>query len=141
MIFEFIKCTVIFIQEEAARHWLYLQIRSDLLNGDLDASGRLLKLPIVSEFVTIWAFLNDPAVAILDFSLRADFQHTIEIHLMERSSSSETEASERKTLVFFLITLGIAKHRPDIFRDLFRAHEQDPSLGESYQGNTSYNIA
>ncbi len=45
------------------------------------------------------------------------------------------------TLVFFLVTLGIAKHRPDIFRDLFRAHEQDPSLGESYQGNTSYNIA
>mmetsp|Transcript_9591 Transcript_9591/g.14383 ORF Transcript_9591/g.14383 Transcript_9591/m.14383 type:complete len:144 (+) Transcript_9591:104-535(+) len=36
------------------------------------------------------------------------------------------------TLFFFLVTLGIAKHRPDIFRDLFRAHEQDPSLGESY---------
>ncbi|CBY24744.1 unnamed protein product [Oikopleura dioica] len=26
------------LKEEAARHWLYLQIRSDLLNGDLDAS-------------------------------------------------------------------------------------------------------
>ena len=36
------------------------------------------------------------------------------------------------TLVFFLVTLGIAKHRPDIFRDLFRANENDPSLGGSY---------
>ena len=36
------------------------------------------------------------------------------------------------TLVLFLVTLGIAKQRPDIFRDLFRAHERDPSLGESF---------
>lgn len=36
------------------------------------------------------------------------------------------------TSFFSFLTLGIAKHRPDIFRDLFRAHEKDPSLGESY---------
>ena len=34
----------------------------------------------------------------------------------------------------FCVTLGLAKQRPDIFRDLFRKHENDPSLGtkESY---------
>jgi len=35
------------------------------------------------------------------------------------------------TSFFFLVTLGLAKKRPDIFRDLFRAHEKDPSLGGS----------
>jgi O-antigen ligase len=36
------------------------------------------------------------------------------------------------TSFFFFVTFGLAQHRPDIFRDLFRAHQNDPSLGESY---------
>lgn len=39
----------------------------------------------------------------------------------------------------FCVTLGLAKNRPDIFRDLFRANDNDPSLGTGE--DASYNAA
>jgi hypothetical protein len=64
---------------------------------------QLLNLPIVSEFITVRAFLNDSAIAVVDFCLWADLQLTVEVHLMKRSCSPETETAEGKSLVFFLI--------------------------------------
>lgn len=78
---------------------------------------QLLNLPIVSEFITVRAFLNDSAIAVVDFCLWADLQLTVEVHLMKRSCSPETEAAEGKTLVFFLIWIVLREVSRDKLRN------------------------
>ena len=45
------------------------------------------------------------------------------------------------TLMFLGAARGLAQRRPDIFRELFRAHESDPEFGEDEENGGSYEEA